>query len=188
MKRELVVMGASWGGVEALNRVLAGLPRTFPAPVLLAQHRAPGMEDGLLERSLGRRSPLPVREVEDKDHMEPGHVHVAPADYHLLVEARGMLALSVDEPVAHARPSIDVLFHSAADTYGVGVAGVLLTGANEDGTEGLRAIRRRGGVTIVQDPAQAERSEMPASAVEAGVADRVLPLEEIPAALVEACS
>lgn len=188
MSTELVVIGASWGGFEAVSKVLAGLPAEFPAPILLAQHRAPGMPDGVLERSLGRRSALPVREVDDKDAVEPGHVYVAPADYHLLVEARGRVALSVDELVAYSRPSIDVLFDSAADTYGVGVAGVLLTGANEDGTEGLRAIRRRGGVTIVQDPAEAERSEMPASAVDAGLADQVLPLARIPAALVEACS
>lgn len=188
MSVEIVVMGASWGGFEALSRVLAELPAEFPAPILVAQHRAPGMDDGVLERSLGRRSALPVREVDDKDDVEPGQVYVAPADYHLLVEARGRVALSVDAPVAYSRPSIDVLFDSAADTYGVGVAGVLLTGANEDGTEGLRAIKRRGGVTIVQDPSEAERSEMPASAVDAGVADRVLPLGQISAALVEVCS
>jgi two-component system, chemotaxis family, protein-glutamate methylesterase/glutaminase len=188
MSTELVVMGASWGGFEAVSRVLAGLPATFPVPILIAQHRGRSPDEAVLERSLGRRSSLPVFEVDDKDEVHPGHVYLAPADYHLLVEARGRVALSVDELVAYSRPSIDVLFDSAADTYGVGVAGVLLTGANEDGTEGLRAIRRRGGLTIVQDPTEAERSEMPASAVNEGLADQVLPLQRIPAALVEACS
>jgi two-component system chemotaxis response regulator CheB len=185
---ELVVMGASWGGLDAASVVLEGLPPGFRVPVVLAQHRSPNMRGGLLERALAARSALPVMEVDDKDALERGRVYVAPADYHLMVGPRGAVALSVDAPVGHARPSIDVLFESAADTYGVGLVAVLLTGATDEGTAGLRAVRERGGQTIVQDPSTAERSEMPAAAVEAGVADRVLPLDQIPAALVEACA
>src|SRR5262249_25961696 len=127
---------------------------------------------------LGERIRRPVLDVEDKTAIEPRHVYVAPSDYHLLVEP-GSFALSVDERVQHARPSIDVLFDSAADAYGDRVIGVILTGANEDGAEGLARIKERGGVAIVQEPASAERRTMPEAAIAATVADAVLPLEEI---------
>lgn len=185
---ELVVIGASWGGLEAVSSLLMQLSPDFPVPILVAQHRSGDMNDGVLERALGRHTALPVKEIDDKDAVVPGVVYVAPADYHLLVEGRGRVALSVDAPVAYSRPSIDVLFETAADTYGGGVAAVLLTGANEDGTAGLAAVKRRGGITIVQDPETAERREMPESAVRAGVADTVLALEDIPAALERVCS
>jgi two-component system chemotaxis response regulator CheB len=124
-----------------------------------------------------------VREVDDKDELRRGTVYVAPADYHLMVE-RTHFELSVDAPVSYSRPSIDVLFESAADAFRDGVVGVLLTGANADGTEGLRRIRDFGGLTLVQDPETAERPEMPESAIRAGVVDRVVPIEGLASALV----
>jgi two-component system chemotaxis response regulator CheB len=180
---ELVVVGSSWGGLEALGRVLSLLPADFQPTLAIAQHRTPDVAGDGLAGSLAAVSPLPVREVDDKDELRPGTVYVAPADYHLMIE-RSHFELSVDAPVAYSRPSIDVLFESAADAFRDGVVGVLLTGANADGTAGLRRIRDFGGTTLVQDPHTAERPEMPESAIRAGVADRVLPLEGIAAALV----
>ena len=185
MAVELVVVGASWGGLRAVGEVLEGLPRNFSAALAIAQHRGVTMTGGLAS-VLQRRSALPVQDAHDKDVIEPGHVYIAPADYHLLVE-HGTLALSIDEPVLFSRPSIDVLFESAADAYGSRATGVLLTGANNDGTAGLGAIRRAGGLTIVQDPATADSPTMPAAAIAAGAADKVLPLRAIAPLLVELC-
>jgi two-component system, chemotaxis family, protein-glutamate methylesterase/glutaminase len=182
MAVELVVVGSSWGGLEALSRLLVLLPPDFEPPIAIAQHRTPDPAGDGLAASIGAVSPLPVREVDDKDPLSPGTVYVAPADYHLMVE-RTHFELSVDAPVAYSRPSIDVLFESAADAFRDGVVGVLLTGANADGTAGLRRIRDFGGTTLVQDPSTAERPEMPEAAIRAGVADRVLPIEGLAAAL-----
>jgi two-component system chemotaxis response regulator CheB len=182
---ELVVIGASWGGLDAVGRVLAELPGDFPVPVVVVQHRSPHSRGGTLEAMLAVGG-LPVREVDDKDPIVPGAAYVAPADYHLIVEP-GNFALSVDERVQHSRPSIDVTFETAADSYGSRLIGVVLTGANEDGAAGLRTVMERGGVTIVQDPAGAAKPTMPQAAIDAGAAQRVLPLEEIPPFLVAAC-
>jgi two-component system, chemotaxis family, protein-glutamate methylesterase/glutaminase len=183
---ELVVIGASWGGLAALEAVLGALPRDFPVPIAVAQHRSPsGRSDGLA-RLLGAYTQLRVVDVEDKQSPEPGHVHVAPPDYHLYVEAEGF-ALSVDDVVAYSRPSIDVLFESAADQYRDRLIGVVLTGANEDGAEGLATIGRLGGYTIVQNPVEAERPEMPRAALRAARPDRVLALAAIAPALIELC-
>jgi two-component system chemotaxis response regulator CheB len=171
-------MGASWGGLHAVETVLGGLPEGFRTPIAIAQHRAVASGSGALARMLSLRSGLEVREAGDKDAIEPGGVYIAPPDYHLLVESGGF-ALSIEEHVQHSRPSIDVLFDSAADTYGDRLIGVVLTGANEDGAYGVRRIKRRGGVTIAQDPASAERGDMPAAAIATGAVDHVLPLEEI---------
>ena len=135
---------------------------------------------------LGEHTRRPEHDVEDKSPIEPRHVYLAPSDYHLLVEP-GSFALSVDERVQHARPSIDVLFESAADAYGERVIGVILTGANEDGAAGLARIKRRGGAAIVQDPGSAERRAMPDAAIAATVADAILPLEEIGRFLCSLC-
>ena len=185
MAIELVVVGASWGGMRAIGELLAALPATFTAAIAVAQHRGITATGGLTH-VFQRHSELPVKDADDKEPIEPGHVYLAPADYHLLVE-RGTFALSVDERVQYSRPSIDVLFESAAEAYGHRVAGVLLTGANEDGADGLVAIRRAGGFTIVQDPATAESAAMPAAAIAAGAADKVLPLQAIAPLLVELC-
>ena len=186
MKYELVTIGSSWGGVEALERLLTTLPAEFPAPVVIAQHRGADSGDGMLASLLRRGSRLLVADAEDKDRLEPGRVYVAPPDYHLLVE-RGSLALSVEPPVAFSRPSIDILFETAADAYAERLVAVVLTGANDDGAAGLLRVKERGGFAIVQDPATAEQPAMPAAAVATGAVDRVLPLEEIGPCLVDLC-
>jgi two-component system, chemotaxis family, protein-glutamate methylesterase/glutaminase len=181
---ELVAIGTSWGGLHALETVLGGLPDDFQIPIAIVQHRAVDSGSGALTRVLSVRSGLDVREAEDKDQIEPGRVYIAPPDYHLLVDAHGF-ALSIDEPVQHSRPSIDVLFESAADTYGQRVICVILTGANADGACGLGRVKRRGGVTIVQDPQTAAKRAMPDAAIATGAVDHVAPLEEIAPLLVE---
>ena len=177
MSCELIVIGASWGGLDALRRVLANLPDELDVPIAIAQHRGPGSLERALETILQRGIARGVREVDDKEPIERSRVYLAPPDYHLLVE-RGSFALSTDERVQFARPSIDVLFESAADAYGEDVIGVILTGANEDGAAGLQRIAERGGTAIVQDPETAERRVMPDAAIAAAAAV-VLPLEEI---------
>ncbi|MDP8942755.1 MAG: chemotaxis protein CheB [Actinomycetota bacterium] len=186
MRRDLVVVGSSWGGLDAVGQLLAGLPPGFAAAVAIAQHRSPGFEDGTLAALLGARGALAVREAEDKDPIEPGRAYLAPADYHLLVDPEGF-ALSIDEHVQYSRPSVDVLFESAADAYGERAVAVVLTGANADGAAGVEAVRARGGVAIAQDPDGAERAEMPRAAIATGAVERVLPLPEIAPFLVELC-
>lgn len=181
---ELVAVGASWGGLRAIETVLGALPADFRPTVAIAQHRQNDGRDGVLERLLDGRCALPVCEAEDKQALAPGTVVVAPADYHLLVE-RGTASLSVDEPLHFSRPSIDVLLGSAADAYGERAAGIVLTGANADGAVGLAKIAARGGVAIVQDPATAERREMPDAALWATPEAHVMALEAIGPALVE---
>ncbi|MEA2484198.1 MAG: two-component system, chemotaxis family, protein-glutamate methylesterase/glutaminase [Thermoleophilaceae bacterium] len=178
MTYDLVAMGASWGGLHAIETVLGGLPDGFRTPIAIAQHRSVDSGSGALGRMLSLRSGLDVCEAGDKDEIEPGRVYLAPPDYHLLVESGGF-ALSTEAVVQHSRPSIDVLLDSAADAYGERLIGVILTGANEDGAYGLSRVRRRGGTTIVQDPATAEKPDMPAAAIATGAADHVLPLEQI---------
>ena len=182
--RRVVVVGASWGGMYAVGRLLGNLRPDSPLTILVAQHRAPDSPDQVLVRYLQARSPLPVREAEDKDEVEPAHVFVAPPDYHLLVEP-GHLALSVDAPVMFSRPSIDVLFESAADSYGSATVAVVLTGANDDGSRGVCMVHERGGLTLVQDPLTAERREMPDAAIATGVVDQVLTVEQIASVLNE---
>ena len=175
---ELICVGASWGGLDAVGRLLAGLPPQVDQPVVVAQHRHPTSSPGGLADLLRLRVKRPVQDAEDKMAIERGHVYIAPPDYHLLVE-RGSFALSVDERVQYARPSIDVLFETASYAYGRGVIGIILTGANEDGAAGLAAVKQRGGVALVQDPGGAERRTMPDAAIAATVADAVLPVEQI---------
>jgi two-component system, chemotaxis family, protein-glutamate methylesterase/glutaminase len=178
LKYELICIGASWGGLRALGRVLSDLPPEVDAPIAIAQHRHPGSHEGALAELLQHRIERPVRDVEDKMEIERSMVYLAPPDYHVLVE-QGSFALSLDERVRFARPSIDVLFESAADAYGERVIGVILTGANDDGAAGLARIKERGGVALIQDPQGAERRTMPDAAIAATVADAVLPLEDI---------
>jgi len=174
---EIVVIGTSWGGVRALEVLFAGLPKDLPLPVVVVQHRSID-SDGTLLAPLQRYSTLPVQEAEDKETMRPGWIYVAPADYHLLVE-NGHFALSTDAPVLSARPSVDVLFESAADAYAEKVIAVILTGASKDGAQGAARIKARGGVVVVQEPATAESGVMPAAVIAATAVDRTLPLAEI---------
>lgn len=182
---ELIVVGASLGGTQALGELLRALPPTLPAVVAIVLHRGEGRNDPVevLSRLGGRDMIEPV----DKESLLPGRIYLAPADYHLLVES-GQFALSIDAPVLFARPSINVLFESAADTYGRRTIGVILTGANRDGVQGMLDIKRAGGLTVVQDPATAECCELPDAVLAAMTPDRVLKLADIGPFLAEACS
>ena len=176
---ELIAVGTSLGGFNALTRLLGSLPERFPVPIVIVQHRTVSPAGGGLARLLQDHTPLSIVEAEDKMTVEPGVVYLAPADYHLMIEAPGLLALSTDEPVRAARPSIDVLFQTAADAYRHALVGVLLTGASADGAEGLAMVKRYGGRAIVEDPSTAECRTMPAAALAATAVDYVLPLDRI---------
>ena len=178
MRYDLIVVGASWGGLHAVGEILTALPHDLDAAVVVAQHRRADSQEGGLASLLAGRAHLPVDDVDDKQPIESGHVYLAPPDYHLLIE-RGYFSLSTDEHVHYARPSVDVLFESAADAYGETVIGVILTGANADGALGLARVKANGGVAIVQDPEDAARREMPRAAIAATTADAILPLSEI---------
>ena len=177
MPHSIVVVGTSWGGLNALRELIGRLPGDFRVPVVLVQHRH-RQSDHLLSTLLQERTPLPVVEVEDKAPIERGTIYVAPADYHLLVD-RDAFTLSTEAPVRYSRPSIDVTFYSAADTFGRETVGVVLTGANSDGSRGLRRIFDRGGVALVQEPATAESPAMPAAAIRCVPGARVLTIAEI---------
>jgi two-component system, chemotaxis family, protein-glutamate methylesterase/glutaminase len=175
---ELICIGASWGGLDAVGRLLADVPDEIDVPIVIAQHRHRSSSSGGLADLLHLRIKRPVQDVDDKMAIEPRHVYIAPPDYHLMIE-RGSFALSIDERVQYARPSIDVLFESAAYAYGSNVIGIILTGANEDGAAGLAAIKERGGVAVIQDPSDAARRTMPDAAIASTAADAILPLGEI---------
>jgi len=182
---KIVVMGTSLGGLSALQNILGDLPPNFPAAIAIVQHRH--KESGTaLKALLQTYTLLPIQEVEDKDEIIPGRVYLAPPDYHLLVET-DHFALSIDQPVSYARPSIDVLFESAADTYGERVIGLILTGANQDGAQGLKKIKARGGITIVQEPSTAQSPIMPAAAIADVAVDWILGLSDISNLLVNLC-
>jgi len=178
---EIIVVGTSWGGLSALHELIAGLPRGFRIPVVAVQHRH-RQSGQVLPALLQARTSLGVCEVEDKAPILPGNVYVAPSDYHLLIE-RGYFSLSTDEPVQYSRPSIDVTFASAADTYGERAVGVILTGANADGSRGLKRIHDRGGLTLVQSPETAESPTMPAAAIRCVPSARAQTIRDIAATL-----
>src|SRR3954453_23642569 len=171
-------MGASWGGLEALEQVLRTLPGDFSTPIAVAQHRAVDSGSGALSELLASHSGHDVCEPGDKDAIEPRGVYVAPPDYHLLVDADGF-ALSTEAAVRYSRPSIDVLFDSAADVYADRLAAVILAGGNRGGAYGPMGGRRRGGLTSPQDPETAARQDMPRAAIATAAVQHVLPLEEI---------
>ncbi|MDI6736451.1 MAG: chemotaxis protein CheB [bacterium] len=183
MSFKIIVIGVSKGGLQALQTVLSALTAEFPLPVVIVAHRERNSDDEF-KQLLQQVSCLSVVEVEDKQPILPGFVFLAPAGYHLLIEAPSSLhppyfALSTTEPVRYARPSIDVLFESAAEVYDNGVIGVILTGTMKDGASGLAAIKKAGGLAIVQDPTTAMASSMPEAAIAATKVDKILPLEEI---------
>lgn len=182
----LVVVGTSLGGLSALRIMLQALPGDFKAAIAIVQHRDRSSGKSL-SQTLQQESRLPILDVEDKEPIRPGCVYLAPADYHLLVEP-GRFSLSVDPPVSFARPSIDVLFESAGEVYQSSTIGIVLTGANQDGAEGLAKIKAKGGYTIVQDPRTAECASMPEAAISKSVVDRILPLQRISPLLVKLCS
>lgn len=166
-----------------MSKLLGGLPRDFSIPIVIVQHRSKD-SDRLLSQLLQDATALTVCEIEDKDLLEPGKVHVAPANYHVLIEA-GYLSLTVEEPVRYSRPSIDVMFTSAGDTYGKEAIGVVLTGANEDGARGLSHIVKRGGKALIQSPKSAEIPIMPEAAVKAVPSAEVLPLPQMSIRLID---
>lgn len=180
MAFSMVVVGTSLGGLSALEVLLGGLPKNFAASVAVVQHRHKSSSDRL-SAILQQYCSLPLGEAEDKEVIMPGRVYLAPSDYHLLVESVGQnttqtyFALSTDAPVCYSRPSIDVLFESAADAYAERVIGVILTGANHDGAQGLVKIKMQGGVAVVEEPATAFCRTMPEAAIAA--LKRISPLE-----------
>ena len=180
---ELIVIGCSLGGMYALEKIFCVLPPDFEIPIAVAQHRHKKSNEGLPE-FFRRTCKIHIMDADDKQWIKPSTVYLAPADYHLLVE-KGSFSLSVDEAVHNSRPSIDVLFESAADAYGRALIGVILTGANDDGASGVRRIRSRGGLVVAQDPKTAEAPTMPEAAIATGAVDQILPLDQIGPFLVE---
>lgn len=178
----IVAIGASAGGISALIKVLAPLPSDLPAAILVVQHLDPGYPSHMAE-ILRNRCQLKAKDAEDGEEVEPSVIYLAPPDRHLLLLS-GKIALVSTAPVHFSRPSIDVLFKSVASSADGRAVGVILTGSNIDGTAGIKALKKSGGTTIAQDPRGAESSVMPASAVETGMVDYVLPLSEIPGAIV----
>lgn len=182
-----VVIGGSAGGVSALLRILPRLRPDLPGPVLVVLHLPPG-RDSALTPLFNSRPGLPAKDAEDKEPLLPGRVYFAPPGYHLLVERKGHLSLSADEPVLFSRPSIDVLFETAADVFGPRLLGVVLSGASADGARGLAAIGRAGGRAAVQAPASAEMGTMPLAALAAWPQAEALPCEDIAALANSFCS
>ncbi len=175
---EIVVIGASAGGYDAYSYLLGHLAPGFRLPVAAVQHLAPDSGEYLV-RSLNNICPLTVREADEKEPVRPGTVYFAPPNYHLLIESDHSFSLSVDPKVNFCRPSIDVLFESAADVYREALIGVLLTGANADGAKGLKAVKDNGGVTIVQEPSTAEVDAMPRAAIDLFSVDHIAALDQI---------
>ena len=178
---QVIGIGASWGGRGAVEQLLGALTLPVGAPSCIVLHRSEANDAGQLRHILAHHAPMPVVEPDDKEPLEHDVVYIAPSGYHMLVES-GRVALSVDERVRWARPSVDVLFESMAREYGDGAIAVVLTGANDDGARGAHSVRVHGGSVIVQEPVEAERREMPNAALAAVGADaEVLPLERIAA-------
>lgn len=178
VKYQGVFIGSSAGGLTALSAIFSALPADFALPIVVVQHRAKGNRD-LLEEVLGHKSPLRVEQASEKEKILPSRIYIAPPDYHLLIEEDMTFSLSSTEAVVHSRPSIDVLFESAALALGPRLIGIVLTGASSDGSRGLAAIRQAGGVTIAQDPREAEYPAMPQAAINNGSVDHVFPLRAI---------
>ncbi len=181
---EAVVIGASAGALDALSVVLPALPAAFKLPLVVVVHLPPDRRSMLAEL-LQQRCRIVVREAEDKEAISPGTAYFAPPDYHLLIEQDKSFALSSDEPVLFSRPSIDVLFESAADAYGSALVAIILTGANADGAKGMGAVAAAGGTAIVQNPEGAFAAAMPQSALELTPAALIMTLNEIGAYLLK---
>lgn len=178
IKHRAIVIGASAGGLSVLSVILSGLPVNYPVPVIIVQHRIKDQRD-LLEEVLQSKCRIKIKQADEKEKINGATIYVAPPDYHLLVEKDFRFSLSSDAPVHYSRPSIDVLFETAANAYGKGLTGIILTGANSDGALGLVAIKNAGGTTIVQDPKEAQFSFMPAAAIDAKGAKHVWTLKQI---------
>jgi len=175
---EAVVIGVSAGGMKALEILFSRLKRNCNLAFIVVQHVSPGSDD-YFARYLNNNSKLTVKQADEKEIIQKGHVYIAPPDYHLLIEEDRTFSLTVDKKVNYARPSIDLLFETAAFAYGSSLIGIILTGANKDGSQGLKKIKKAGGLTIVQDPKTAEASMMPQEAINAVKVEHILFIEEI---------
>lgn len=178
MKYRAIVIGASAGGMDAIKYILMPLQEEFPASILIVQHLSPH-SDGYMARHLNELCKINVKEADEKEKILPGNVYIAPSNYHLLVEKDETLSLTVDPKVNYSRPSIDVLFESAAEVYENELIGIILTGGNGDGSKGLKRIKEFGGLAIVQDPRTAEADFMPKAAIKASEVDYTLSLNKI---------
>lgn len=178
MKYRAIVIGTSAGGMDAIKSILIPLQKGFPAPIIIVQHLSPH-SDGYMAKYLNELCKVNVKEADEKEKILPGNVYIAPANYHLLVEKDETLSLTVDPKVNYSRPSIDILFESAAEVYESELIGVILTGGNGDGSEGLKIIKEFGGLTIVQDPSTAEADFMPKAAIKSSEVDYILSLNKI---------
>jgi two-component system chemotaxis response regulator CheB len=181
---DVVAFAASAGGVTALMKVLSGLPAKFPAAIVVVQHLDPHHRSLLVE-ILSRRTDLRVKQAEEGDCLAPGKVYIAPPDRHVLINSDGTLSLTRTELVHFVRPSADLLFESTASSYKDRAIAVVLTGTGSDGAMGVTAIKQMGGTVLVQDAKTAEFNGMPKAAIQTASADLILPLEEIPAALIK---
>ena len=179
-----IVVGVSAGGFDALKIILSKLPGDFPLSILIVQHLHP-IQDGFYIKYFSEMCNLRVKEAEEKENIQSGTIYFAPPNYHLLVEEDRSISLSNEEKVNYSRPSIDMLFESASDVYKSELIGIILTGANNDGTQGMRIIKENSGLTIVQDPATAEYPVMPQSAIDTVGVDYILPLKDIPVVLIK---
>jgi two-component system chemotaxis response regulator CheB len=177
-KYKAIVIGTSAGGLYALSFILKKLPAAYPIPVMVVQHRSKDQRD-LLEEVLQAKCRITIKQADEKEKIEKGFVYIAPPDYHLLVEADKTFSLSSDEPVRYSRPSIDVLFETAAVVFKESLVGIILTGASDDGTAGTVAVKKYGGLTIAQDPAEAQFPSMPRAAIETNKVTHIQTLSEI---------
>ena len=178
MNYEAIVIGVSSGGMNAMKVMFSLLPKDFNIPIIIVQHLSPRSENQWI-KLLNHKSNLLIKEADEKEIIEPGNIYIAPANYHLLIETNKTFSLTIDERVNFARPSIDVLFESAAEAYKNKLIGVVLTGSNNDGTKGIKRIQECGGLTIVQNPETSESAYMPTAAIAAVHPDYILSLEEI---------
>jgi len=168
----------SAGGLFALTTILSGLPRDFSLPVIIVQHRS-REETTLLEEVISHKCLIRVKQADEKEAIAAGAVYFAPPDYHLLIEHDRSFSLSVEAPLNYSRPAIDILFETAAAAYQSSLLAIILTGASSDGSEGVKSVKRMGGTTIAQDPAEADYPFMPQSAIATGMTDRILSLQQI---------
>lgn len=177
-KCEAIVIGGSSGSIDFLLKLLPTLQAPLPLTIILVLHRKNSLESTLAEL-FSSKTPIPVKEVEDKDVAEPGSIYVAPADYHLLIEKNHAFSLDTSEKVNFSRPSLDVTFESAAEVYGSSLVGVILSGANADGSNGLKAVKQRGGLIVAQKPETAQVAYMPQQAIVNNTIDFVFNVNEL---------
>lgn len=175
---KVFIIGGSAGSIEVILKVLPDIKKNISFPIVIVLHRK-SSTDSSLSDLFATRTEIPVKEIDDKDKIQPAHIYIAPADYHLLFEKNNSFSLDFSEKVNYSRPSIDVTFESASDVYGKNVVCLLLSGANSDGVEGLRTVKENGGQLAVQDPESAESPFMPQHAILKNNIDLVLSIEEM---------